>query len=75
MEKFTQLTGVAAPLPIVLPFWRARITVRPIPSVSADRGEVRVRDSADPAGAMLEVSRDSWQEFLARIKEGHFGDA
>jgi hypothetical protein len=43
--------------------------------VSAEGGKVRVRNSADPAGAVLEVSRDSWREFLAQVREGHFGEA
>lgn len=43
--------------------------------VSAEGAKVRVRNPADPAGAMLEFSRDSWREFLAQVREGHFGEA
>jgi hypothetical protein len=43
--------------------------------VYAEDVRVRVRSSAEPAGAVLEVSRDTWQEFLAEVKEGHFGEA
>jgi Domain of unknown function (DUF397) len=43
--------------------------------VSAQGGKVRVRNSAGPAGVMLEVSRDSWRQFLALVREGHFGEA
>jgi hypothetical protein len=43
--------------------------------VSAEGDKVRVRNSADPAGTVLEVSRDSWREFLAQVREGHFGEA
>jgi hypothetical protein len=43
--------------------------------VSAEDGKVRVRNSVDPAGTVLEVSRDSWREFLAQVREGHFGEA
>jgi Domain of unknown function (DUF397) len=43
--------------------------------VSAAGDKVRVRSSADPFGAMVEVGRDSWQEFLAQVREGHFGEA
>lgn len=43
--------------------------------VSAEGVRVRVRSSADPVGAVLEVGCDSWQEFLAEVREGHFGEA
>ena len=43
--------------------------------VSAEGVRIRVRSSADPAGAVLEVGRDAWQAFLAELKEGHFGEA
>jgi hypothetical protein len=43
--------------------------------VSAEGGKVRVRNSADPAGVTLEVGRESWQAFLAELREGHFGEA
>jgi hypothetical protein len=43
--------------------------------VSAEGGKVRVRNSADRAGAVLEIGRDSWREFLAQVREGHFDEA
>jgi Domain of unknown function (DUF397) len=43
--------------------------------VSADGGKVRVRNSTDPAGAVLEIGRAGWQAFLVELREGHFGEA
>jgi hypothetical protein len=43
--------------------------------VSAEGGKVRVRNSADPAGVVLEIGRQNWQAFLAELREGHFGEA
>jgi Domain of unknown function (DUF397) len=40
----------------------------------ADLGEmVAVRDSKDPAGPVLVVSRKRWIEFVAAVKNGNFG--
>ena len=41
----------------------------------AEGVRIRVRSSADPAGAVLEVGRDAWQAFLAEMKEDFFGEA
>jgi hypothetical protein len=43
--------------------------------VAAEHGKVWVRNSAEPAGPVLDVSRGSWQVFLADVREGHFGEA
>ncbi len=43
--------------------------------VSTEGVRVRVRNSADPADAVLEVSRDIWRDFLAAVREGQFGEA
>jgi len=39
----------------------------------AARGVVLVRDSKNPQGPVLEVSPETWQQFIMRIKSGAEG--
>jgi hypothetical protein len=38
--------------------------------VAAVAGAVAVRDSKDPRGAVLMVSRDEWRGFIRRVADG-----
>jgi uncharacterized protein DUF397 len=34
--------------------------------------EILLRSAADPGGLRIAVSRGSWQEFVIRVRDGHF---
>jgi len=35
-------------------------------------GSILIRNSVDPDGARLKLSRSGWQEFVARLKDGDY---
>jgi Domain of unknown function (DUF397) len=35
-------------------------------------GSILIRNSADPDGARLTMSRSRWQEFVAEVKDGDY---
>lgn len=58
------------------PSWRAasRCDGGACVEVSALGGRVLVRSSADPDGAFITLNHDGWQEFVAAVKDGAFGE-
>jgi len=40
--------------------------------IGAAAGLVLIRNSADPGGTRLTMSRGEWQEFVAGVKDGDF---
>lgn len=40
--------------------------------VAFDGGEVLLRDGKDPDGAVLRISAEVWEQFVATVKDGEF---